>query len=183
MPGGGWEFRSVFSQGNLDGDSSMTIQSQHISAREWNGPTRGPFMALSAAGGIRPGVYAGLSGHHQPLFSITRVSAPFTGLLPTSSAGRCSIGLKPTAARRPVNGPPLAKENTIKGTVLPQPGVNAGPEPPSADKGRKRPSSIAAILSAATLSPVQRGRLIPSVDPRMVVRARRSRPHHPAMPP
>jgi hypothetical protein len=39
--------------------------------------TPGPFMALSAAGGIRPGVYAGLGGCDCATVAGVRVSAPF----------------------------------------------------------------------------------------------------------
>jgi len=104
----------------------------------------GPFMALSAAGGIRPGVYAGLGGFGM------RVSTPFTGFLPALGSVRLPIGLKPVAARRPVNGPQLTKNNNVDVVVPRQPGVNAGPNTACGGKGRKRPSGVLARISHHT---------------------------------
>jgi hypothetical protein len=116
----------------------------------------GPFMALSAAGGIRPGVYAGWDGSQLTIpFGSVEVSAPFTGLLPALGSARSPLGLKPLAARRPVNGPALTK-NDIIGVVAPlQPGVNAGPNTACGGKGRKRPSLPTPSLAAAALSPAR----------------------------
>ena len=110
--------------------------------------TPGPFMALSAAGGIRPGVYAGLAGCRHPIPFGANVSAPFTGLLPLIDSDGSAIGLKPAAARRPVNGPLQTKKDTINRLAAPQPGVNAGPSTACGGKGRKRPSLSTPALPA-----------------------------------
>ena len=110
----------------------------------------GPFMALSAAGGIRPGVYAGCAERRHTISFETPMSAPFTGLLPAQSSTRSPIGLKPHAARRPVNGPPLTKNNIMNIVAPLQPGVNAGPNTACGGKGRKRPSGVLARISHHT---------------------------------
>jgi hypothetical protein len=115
----------------------------------------GPFMALSAAGGIRPGVYAGLAGCRHRIPFGANVSAPFTGLLPMLDSDGSVIGLKPTAARRPVNGPLQKKSDTINGADPRQPGVN-GPSTACGGKGRKRPSRSASAHETDALAPSAR---------------------------
>jgi hypothetical protein len=102
-------------------------------------------MALSAAGGIRPGVHAGWKRRQYANLSGKRMSAPFTGLLLGADSGGAAIGLKPIAARRPVNGP-LPKK-TIKQIIATlHPGVNAGSNTAYGGKGRKRPSGITLVF-------------------------------------
>ena len=112
----------------------------------------GPFMALSAAGGSRPGVYAGFAGRRQPVLLGMYMSAPFTGLLPGFGSAPSAVGLKPATARRPVNGPLRTTTNGIDVVASPQPGVIAGPTTACGGKGRKRPSLHAPTTAAAGFS-------------------------------
>jgi prepilin-type N-terminal cleavage/methylation domain-containing protein len=79
-----------------------------------------PFTGVSAAGGIRPGIYAGLVGRCDDI-----LSGPFTGLLIVGAASRRFLpgkGVNRAAGRRSYGG------------------VNAGPSTAFGGKGRKRPS-------------------------------------------
>ncbi len=85
-----------------------------------------PFTGVSAVGGNRPGVYAGLTADRD-----LRLSGPFTGLLLVAGGiERCG-----SPGRSPVNG---AGQETLNRAAL-APGVNAGPNTACGGKGRKRP--------------------------------------------
>jgi hypothetical protein len=104
----------------------------------------GPFMALRAAGGVRPGVYAGYADFVTPV------------------CGR--PGWRPS--RRPVNGP----DNSLD-IGCSRPGVNAGPSTACGGKGRKRPClSMPAIRATARQSSVHSGTF--SISDRFGARAR-----------
>ena len=52
-----------------------------------SGRSIGAFTPLSAAGGVRPGVYAGFAIRGHPEFAVFSLSRPFTGVLPVGLAG------------------------------------------------------------------------------------------------
>jgi hypothetical protein len=70
---------------------------------------RGPFMALSAAGGLRPGILCRVTGPAAKPLSLCRPPPTAAGGRATKRCGRhcypcSSTGLRPPAAETPVNG-------------------------------------------------------------------------------
>ena len=117
-----------------------------------------PFTGVSAAGGIRPGIYAGLPG-----YSDRHESGPFTGLLVAWGLRSSSV-----PGRSPANG--AGHETAYRSLVLP--GVNAGPNTAFGGKGRKRPSEFPPGRSGATKrSPatVVAGRCDPIPNPQSLI--------------
>ena len=86
-----------------------------------------PLTGVSAGGGIRPGVYAGLAAGEPD----ARVSGPLMGLLLDPPRSRRCVA----ANGSPVNG---ARQTAADWTIL-SPGVNAGPITACGGKGRERP--------------------------------------------
>jgi hypothetical protein len=81
-----------------------------------------PLMALSAAGDLRPGIYAGYTERFTSRSIRSGARVPFMGLLAVAALATVAPVAKASTTRSPVN------RTTIRGSTFHKPGMNAGPE-------------------------------------------------------